>query len=185
MEGKRQQNKSRIELFDNEKRVKLIEDVQQILWDLRDKKQKSKARYKSRRSKSFQPERGIAGATQALTKLLCEFEEKPTIDEVDDVRVTRYVKWHDTQPTPTVKYQLIIISISFSLSAQTAVTGKSSRALRPAAVVGHRRRQRWRQQRRRRNVVIVFDSRAVLRVTFGKVKCERRARELCHAKEEQ
>ncbi|KAL7723108.1 hypothetical protein ACLKA6_017388 [Drosophila palustris] len=46
MEATKQQNKSRIELFDNEERVKLIEDVQQrpILWDLTDKKQKSKAR---------------------------------------------------------------------------------------------------------------------------------------------
>ncbi|KAL7739675.1 hypothetical protein ACLKA6_012229 [Drosophila palustris] len=32
MEASKQQNKSRIELFDNEERVKLIEDVQQILW---------------------------------------------------------------------------------------------------------------------------------------------------------
>ncbi|KAM8701678.1 hypothetical protein ACLKA7_005241 [Drosophila subpalustris] len=50
MEASKQQNKSRIELYDNEERVKLIEDVQQILWDLTDKKQKSKARYKRRRS---------------------------------------------------------------------------------------------------------------------------------------
>ncbi|KAL7725794.1 hypothetical protein ACLKA6_017624 [Drosophila palustris] len=51
METIKQQNKSRIELFDNEERVKLIEDVQQrpILRDLTDKKQKSKARYKRRR----------------------------------------------------------------------------------------------------------------------------------------
>ncbi|KAL7739540.1 hypothetical protein ACLKA6_008666 [Drosophila palustris] len=49
MEASKQQNKSRIELFDNEERVKLIEEVQQILWDLTDKKQKSKARYKRRR----------------------------------------------------------------------------------------------------------------------------------------
>ncbi|KAL7724725.1 hypothetical protein ACLKA6_019794 [Drosophila palustris] len=44
MEASKQQNKSRVELFDNEERVKLIEEVQQILWDLTDKKQKSKAR---------------------------------------------------------------------------------------------------------------------------------------------
>ncbi|KAM8719098.1 hypothetical protein ACLKA7_011756 [Drosophila subpalustris] len=52
MEASKQQNKSRIELFDNEERVKLIEEVQQrpILWDLTDKKQKSKARYKRQRS---------------------------------------------------------------------------------------------------------------------------------------
>ncbi|KAL7731392.1 hypothetical protein ACLKA6_001417 [Drosophila palustris] len=39
MEGKRQQNKSRIELFNNEERIKLIGEVQQrpILWDLTDK----------------------------------------------------------------------------------------------------------------------------------------------------
>ncbi|KAL7726365.1 hypothetical protein ACLKA6_001582 [Drosophila palustris] len=51
MEASKQQNKSRIELFDNEERVKLIKDVQQrpILWDLTDKKQKNKARYKRRR----------------------------------------------------------------------------------------------------------------------------------------
>ncbi|KAM8701661.1 hypothetical protein ACLKA7_000121 [Drosophila subpalustris] len=55
MEASQQQNKSRIELFDNEERVKLIEDVLQILWDPTDKKQKSKARYKRRRS--FQPEK--------------------------------------------------------------------------------------------------------------------------------
>ncbi|KAM8702317.1 hypothetical protein ACLKA7_004981 [Drosophila subpalustris] len=50
MEASKQQKKSRFELCDNEERVKLIEDVQQILWDLTDKKQKSKARYKRRRS---------------------------------------------------------------------------------------------------------------------------------------
>ncbi|KAL7723377.1 hypothetical protein ACLKA6_016968 [Drosophila palustris] len=54
MEASKQQNKSRIELFDNEERVKLIEEVQQILWDLTDKKQKSKARYKRRRRKEVQ-----------------------------------------------------------------------------------------------------------------------------------
>ncbi|KAM8718756.1 hypothetical protein ACLKA7_001464 [Drosophila subpalustris] len=47
MEASKQQNKSRIELFDNEERVKLIEEVQQraIVFDLTDKKQKSKARH--------------------------------------------------------------------------------------------------------------------------------------------
>ncbi|KAM8701410.1 hypothetical protein ACLKA7_007815, partial [Drosophila subpalustris] len=49
MEASKQQNKSRIELFDNEEQAKLIEYVQQILWDLTDKKQKSKTRYKRRR----------------------------------------------------------------------------------------------------------------------------------------
>ncbi|KAM8715461.1 hypothetical protein ACLKA7_002505 [Drosophila subpalustris] len=47
MEASKQQIKSRIELLDNEERVKLIEEVQQkaIVWDLTDKKQEIKARH--------------------------------------------------------------------------------------------------------------------------------------------
>ncbi|KAM8719246.1 hypothetical protein ACLKA7_011888 [Drosophila subpalustris] len=65
MEASKRQNKSRIELFDNEERVKLIEDVQQILWDLTDKKQKSKARYKRRRSN-----RGSCGSNITIIALV-------------------------------------------------------------------------------------------------------------------
>ncbi|KAM8701670.1 hypothetical protein ACLKA7_000119 [Drosophila subpalustris] len=97
MEASQQQNKSRFELFDNEERVKLIEEVQQraIVWDLTDKKQKSKARHgtsvEGGDRQAGEDNRqavknaiwlllsgeGTAGATQALTKLHWEFEKEP------------------------------------------------------------------------------------------------------------